>query len=165
MSTSNYTPKQIYRFWSKVALTANPDKCWEWRGSLHHSGYGKIMLSRKLKTASRVAWEITHGEIPEGIFVCHHCDNRGCVNPNHLFLGTHQDNMRDMVNKRRHLRASRRSPKYLARFKLSREDVDFIIEIYKSKQYLTMQELGDLFGVSKQQISNIINGKCWKQNY
>ena len=75
--------------------------CWNWTGSVDSKGYGSIkdgVTSR----AHRVAWKLYKGKIPEGIFVLHTCDNRKCVNPNHLFLGTSKDNVRDMMDKGRH---------------------------------------------------------------
>lgn len=92
------------RFWEKVAVRGD-DECWEWLaskvGPLKYGHFwggkdsGQIM-------AHRFSWIIHYGEIPEGMYVCHHCDNPPCVNPNHLFLGTYSDNMFDMWNKGRH---------------------------------------------------------------
>ena len=91
------------RFWSKVNRVEDPDECWEWIPKARHKfGYG-IFMDRPYgtKKAHRVAWELTNGEIPNGLMVLHTCDNPPCCNPNHLFLGTAQDNSLDMMSKGR----------------------------------------------------------------
>lgn len=96
--------KHTYEFWSKVAIT-DDDKCWLWNGACNWKGYGVTWWQKKFNRAHRVSWLITNGNIPNGLFVLHTCDVRNCVNPKHLFLGTHQDNMKDMTAKGRHAKS------------------------------------------------------------
>jgi hypothetical protein len=99
-----WTASFIRLFW----MTAIPIEagCWEWSGirkrhPTHPYGYIWIPKEKRLKRAHRVAWEMLHGEIPKGLEVAHHCDNPPCVNPAHLFLATHLQNMQDMTRKER----------------------------------------------------------------
>ena len=97
-----HRPAEI-RFWEKVNKT---DTCWLWTAQRTTGGYGvfRIRNPRAQTTAHRVAWEMAHGPIPDGLNVCHHCDTPSCVRPDHLFLGTQRENLRDMTVKGRRYR-------------------------------------------------------------
>ena len=91
----------VEKFWMRVDRRG-PDDCWEWQGAMNRYGYGRVYWPKRGPVlAHRVAYELEHGPIPEGLFVCHHCDNRRCVNELHLFLGTARDNALDMMAKGR----------------------------------------------------------------
>lgn len=91
-------PTLADRFWSFVR---KGDGCWEWQGHINAFGYGEIYVNRKHVRAHRLSWEINNGPVPGGLYVCHLCDNPKCVRPDHLFVGTHRDNMQDGKSKGR----------------------------------------------------------------
>jgi HNH endonuclease len=90
------------RFWSKVDKSAGPNGCWLWTGSKTELGYGWIRRDGIAVKSSRVAWELANGKrIPEGMQACHRCDNPPCVNPEHIFVGSNEDNVADRIRKGR----------------------------------------------------------------
>ena len=83
-------------FWS---LVQKGDGCWEWLGGCDSKGYGRVWRNGRRQGAHRVAYELTHGPIEKGKYACHHCDNKTCVKPDHIFIGTQKDNMQDWTRK------------------------------------------------------------------
>lgn len=144
-------------FWKKVTIN-DLFECWTWNGSTTgKSGYGQMKWDGRLQVASRVAWRIAHGVIPKDLFVLHKCDNRLCVNPNHLFLGTTQDNADDM-------KAKGRSPVNLGEInpsaKLKESQVIEIRNRYKrgERQFA----LGKEYGVTRQAIWRVVHNVNWR---
>jgi len=145
----------VSRFWSKVVKT---ESCWTWIGHRNAADYGTLGTARggKIHYAHRLSWEIHFGDIPLGLLICHHCDNPPCVNPSHLFLGTHRDNTADSVKKGR--RASKRG-ELNGRAKLTSQDV---ADVFKLRAAGSLQrEIGSKFDVTQAQVSSILLGKAW----
>lgn len=143
------------RFWEKVDVRGE-DECWEWRAA-KISGYGVIGYPpNKRFQAHRLSWQIFHQcEIPEGMFVCHKCDNRGCVNPHHLFAGTRRENVDDMLQKKRHAHGERQG--------LSKLTAPDIIEIRRlGAEGIRHQKIADSFSIDPSHVGLIIHGKTWK---
>jgi predicted XRE-type DNA-binding protein len=142
------------RFWGKVKKT---DKCWVWKATKHRTGYGMFGLDYTMLQAHRVSYQLTHGSIPEGMFVCHKCDNRACVNPAHLFLGTAKDNTEDMFAKRR----ARQLRERHWNSKLTEKSVKAIRRMWASGVF-RQRQIAEEFGVDRAHISGIVNNKFWK---
>jgi hypothetical protein len=141
-------------------------ECWIFTGAINNFGYGIVGTGgRGMPTdrAHRITYKHFHGEIPSGMFVCHTCDVPSCCNPNHLFLGTNQDNVTDMVKKGRNSKPPR-NPHVVGSVhpgsKLTEQQVSEIRMMYSrgSKQ----KELGRHYGVARQTISKVVNNKRYK---
>lgn len=156
-------PKSVEsRFWDKVNKT---DECWLWTASVVTGGYGSFGIGGRTYGAHRISWELVYGPISEGLCVLHKCDIPKCVRYDHLFLGTHQDNMDDMIRKGRDRKArgdahEKAGGESNGRAKLTEEDVSRIKKLYLSGDY-TQRQLANLFNVGRMMICNITKGRNW----
>ena len=142
-------------------------RCWEWTAGKNPNGYGKFWLRGKHEQAHRVSWMIINGTIPAGNFILHHCDNKACVKPDHLYSGTLKDNTRDAI------RRGRLNPYDIRRIskvrkgenhkwaKLTRKDVIEIKQLLDETS-LKQKEIAAMYSVKTEQISRINRGIAWK---
>lgn len=145
--------KDIERFWGYVDKREWPE-CWEWNGTRDTWGYGQIRISRKTYRVHRISYMLENGEIPNGLLVCHHCDNKSCVNPYHLFLGTHWDNAHDALSKGRMPIGEE-----IAQAKLKEKDV---LEIRRLSDFgIKRCVLGKMFKINDSTVSKIALRKRW----
>lgn len=142
-------------FWGKVNKT---DACWNWIGFALKTGYGRLYCGKERghMMAHRVSWEIHNGAIGDGLCVCHTCDNPRCVRPDHLFVGTHQQNMQDRQDKGRSVRLiGERNGNAI----LTKDKVRAIRSEWPSK---SQSELARIYGVHLSTIHLIVHGRKWK---
>lgn len=132
--------------------------CWEWTGAKKPSGYGNFFWEGKYWSAHRFSYTLHIGVIPDGDVVCHRCDNPGCVNPAHLFVGTQLKNITDMITKGRGGPATRKGASHL-NAKLTDEQVQGIRKQRRAGE--TLKSIAKDFGVSEATVSLITRGKTW----
>lgn len=146
-------------FWSYV-LADDPNKCWPWLGSEHISGYGQFCIDKASWPAHRVAFYLHYGIDPSPDEVCHHCDNRFCCNPFHLFRGSHQDNMQDCIRKGRFVQVSVATgiTHYRARF--TEQDIRDIRLLYS--QGHSCAHIGKVYNTYPMTIWYVVARKTWK---
>ena len=146
----------------KMRVEKQSNGCWLWTGNMSKGGYGVIVIDGKPVRAHRLSYTLHRGEIPEGLFICHHCDNPSCVNPDHLYAGTHQQNMDDRTRRgRNHIPrgvAPRGAGNGMA--KLNGEKVLEIKTALSSKSS-SQSELARKYGVDPSLISKISSGVVW----
>ncbi len=152
-------PFMLARFFSYVD-GLNTDGCWEWTGVENSNGYGRFSYKNRHRLAHRFAYSIFFGEVPIGMKVCHSCDNRKCVNPKHLWLGTQSENLADAVAKGRMRSPDTRADRN-GNTSLTWEKVRAIREMHDkgARKF----HLASLFGVSPSTIGNITNHETWKE--
>lgn len=146
------------RFWRFVDKRG-PDDCWFWTGLLNACGYGGFRASTGMQLAHRYMWEHAYGAIPEGMCVCHTCDVPKCCNLTHLFLGTPNDNVQDMIKKGRDNKPKGERNRHA---KLTEPEVLAIRELYKYSNYFTQCKLGEIFNVTHSTIGDVLRCKTWK---
>ena len=150
------------RFWARVDRGGS-DECWEWQGSLDSSGYGNLSESGKQGVAHRQAWELENGD-PGDDWVLHTCDNKRCVNPNHLYLGDHTQNMADawerglMTPNNNLPSADELSGESGPGAKLTEEEARKVKDMIGEK---TQEEIAEEFGIDQTTVSSIKLGRTW----
>ena len=149
----------LERVLEKISFGFGEDACWAWLGAIQTDGYGSIGIKKdgkwRMTLPHRFMYEECLGKIPEKMCVCHSCDNPACVNPKHLFLGTHKDNMLDKSNKGR---VPDMTGENNPNAKLSKEDVLYIRSYFG---VLNITELSRLFNVTPTNISDIVKNETW----
>lgn len=151
-----------HRFWSHVDRNGD---CWVWRLSTTRYGHGRFTLGFNVGIpAHRFSWYLTHGPIPDGLWVLHRCDNPPCVRPDHLFLGTHQDNVDDMVAKGRNAPLPVRRGLENSKTKVTPEIVVAIREEY-ARGGISQETLGKKYGLSQGHVSKVILGHSHVAQY
>tara|TARA_R100000935_G_scaffold5325_1_gene12269 strand:+ start:22667 stop:23134 length:468 start_codon:yes stop_codon:yes gene_type:complete len=149
------SPTDEDRFWAKVDKTPgfgrNGD-CWEWQGGQLRHGYGRFSVGQGEEKAHRYSYALAKGSIPDGMIICHHCDNPPCVNPSHLFLGEHQDNSDDKLQKMRH-----RYGDNSANSKLTEDQVRAIIADPRMQI-----EIAAAYGITQGNVGHIKRGTAWR---
>lgn len=143
-------------FWSRIDKN---NSCWEWTGGLNTSGYGEIHINKKRYLVHRYSYELHYGPIPEELIICHKCDNKKCVNPDHLMLGTYLDNSLDMKSKGRSKLCSHKGEAN-GRVILNEIQVKQIIKLLKIG--IKGTEIANQFNVNKSTIYGIKKNRRWK---
>ena len=164
--------EEFIRIFWKCVDKRGPDECWNWVKGVHHSGYGICCIDRKSCIASRVSYKIANGNIPDGMWVLHTCDNKKCVNPNHLWLGNNSDNQKDSYRKGRGAGFKKGHTPYFHDYDgqtSGERNGSHILTndiVYKIRNMLnagcTQRSIAIKFGVKKECISKIKTGRTWR---
>jgi hypothetical protein len=157
IASKNIGPRKTLeeKFWSKVNIQGD-DECWLWTGAKWGNGYGLLCLNPSSLLAHRLSWELHYGLVPDGLLVLHKCDVRNCINPKHLYVGTHIDNTRDRVERNR---SSRSIGERSGKSKLKSGEVWLIRRLLGAK--FSIRSIAKLFKISSNVIWGIKSGKRW----
>jgi hypothetical protein len=148
------------RFLAKVSQSSG---CWMWTAGRFERGYGAFQWQKgKVVKAHRAAWTLFKGEIPEGLFVCHKCDEPLCVNPEHLFLGTARDNSQDMIAKGRGKYPGPTSPPKGTQHHKAKLTEAEVLQIRAIGYSARMIDTANAFGISEANVSSIVRKETWK---
>jgi len=153
------TEQQFKNFWKKVKVTEG-EGCWEWDAAMYSNGYGHFVVSGKDHLAHRLSFQLSVGEIPEGLVLRHTCDNRKCVRPEHLIPGTHSENLRDCVDRGR-LNPGRHPGETNPAAILTAQDVREIRDLLKHKVF-NQTTIAFKYRIGMSAISSIKHGHTWK---
>jgi hypothetical protein len=162
----NYVTTAEERFWSFVDKA---NDCWIWTGGTNRLGYGQFSVGRRGIPAHRFSYQLVNGPIPAGLFICHHCDNPPCVNPEHLFSGTQRDNMRDMMSKGRGVIGHdfHWKPESVLRGEatpfsvLTEAQVREIRQMHRPR-IVTVADLADRYGVGRGTVKDVLSRATWR---
>ncbi len=136
----------------KYAIPEPNTGCWLWIGNAHYFGYGKLTVEGKTRSATRLQWERFNGPIPNGLFVLHKCDVPSCVNPDHLFLGTAQDNIDDSIKKGRHTCGEVQGASKLKKYQ--------VVAVFNDKRRPI--DIARDYNINPSTVSRIKHGLAWK---
>ena len=154
------TVELIERFSEKWELNKD-NGCWEWQHATSSKGYGQIKIPKQRKQipAHRLSYLIHYGEIPDGMLVCHKCDNPKCVRPSHLFLGSYADNSQDMAKKDRHLFGEKHPHNKLTEIHVRR------IHSLFHDDGVSQGKIAQIYGIGQSTVWKILHGYRWEKVY
>ena len=160
-----FSDRNVRNFWAKVdkhgpipSHQPQLGKCWEWKAVRNFKGYGQFKANGSMRGAHKISWEMKNGPVPIGLFVMHLCDNPACVNPQHLTTGTPDENVSDMMSKKRNVNPKGEKN---GTAKLTNANADSVRKIY-AEGNTSQRKLALLFGVHQKVISNVILNKSHK---
>lgn len=151
MGAKRGTPAE--RLWRRVIID-QPDECWPWTGRRIPGWHGQINVSGVAVLTHRLAWELTNGPVPDGLFVLHTCDNPPCCNPGHLFLGTRADNSADMKSKGRQTHGEK-NPRAVLTW-------EQVVAMRSIGQAVPTKDLAGMMGVSPRTVRDVLEGRTWQ---
>jgi hypothetical protein len=142
------------KFWERIEKLANESGCWLWTGNLDSYGYGRFGKRKAIHKAHRISYVMHKGEIPTGMCVLHHCDTPSCVNPDHLYAGTHTDNNKDKVQRNRQAKGEKMGAAKLTPALV--RDIRVIAKVFPDRF------IAKHLGIGRTTITHIIKGVTWR---